>query len=76
MDNNTQSRRRFLWLGAGVAGAVAIFPGLKFFTRSSKKKDTAKMLTRDGRLVEIDASMLKNAGKKASNKDLQEWIKR
>lgn len=34
------------------------------------------MLTQDGRLVEIDADMLKNAGKKASNKDLQEWVKR
>jgi hypothetical protein len=76
MGNNTQSRRRFLRWGAGVAGAVTIFSGFRFFRAAPKKPSTTKMLTQDGTLVEVDIARLNKSDKKASNKDLQEWIKR
>jgi hypothetical protein len=75
MSDNIQSRRRFLWWGAGAAGALTIFFGFSWF-RSSKKKQTTRMLTQDGKLVEVDIAQLNVTSKKATNKDLQEWIKR
>jgi hypothetical protein len=76
MENDTQSRRRFLWLGAAVAGTVTIFSGLRIFRTAPKKTETAKMLTQDGQLVEVDITKLKKLNKKATKKDLLEWVKR
>lgn len=73
-DNN--SRRRFLVWGAGAAGAITFLSGLNFLKPFSKKSEMKKMLTQDGTLVEIDAALLKKTNKKATNKDLQQWIKR
>jgi hypothetical protein len=76
MENNIHNRRRFLRWGAGAAGAAGVFFGLKFLLKPSKKNETTKMLTQDGTLVEVDMAHLKNPDKKATNKDLQEWVKR
>jgi hypothetical protein len=35
-----------------------------------------KMLTQDGSLVEIDKKLLASSGKKISNEELQQWIKK
>ena len=40
------------------------------------KNKKVKMLTEDGRLVEIDGSLLASNKKKISNKELQQWIKK
>ncbi len=32
------------------------------------------MLTQDGRLVEIDKSLLASSGKKITDKELQKWV--
>ena len=76
----TPNRKKFLLWGAAVISSVTF---LKFFTGSKKstvKKEennqTVKMLTQDGKLVEIDRSLLANSGKKISNKELQNWIKK
>lgn len=34
------------------------------------------MLTRDGKLVEVDASLIRKTGIKVSNTELQEWVKK
>ncbi|MGZ3776179.1 MAG: hypothetical protein ACXVI9_00885 [Mucilaginibacter sp.] len=89
MDNNknltpanAESRRKFVW-GLGIFSAfaaVAATSGLPFFTKRSaktaSKKNIVKMLTEDGRLVEIDASLISSKKKKASNAELQHWIKK
>lgn len=70
-DNS--SRKKFLWWGAAALAAVGSW---KLFGRSKKKDpETIKMLTQDGRLVEIDKNLLA-AGTKATDKDLQQWIKK
>lgn len=70
-DNS--SRKKFLWWGAAALATVGSW---KLFGRSKKKDpETIKMLTQDGRLVEIDKNLLA-AGIKATDKDLQQWIKK
>jgi hypothetical protein len=69
----TSSRKKFLWWGAAALAAIS---ALKIFNRTKKKEaDTVKMLTQDGRLVEIDKTLLA-AGKEISDKELQQWIKK
>lgn len=53
---------------------------LSLFTsagKPSKKTDMVKMLTADGKLVEIDRSVLEQATqkKKSSNKEIFHWMK-
>ncbi len=66
-----QNRRKFIiW---GVASAV-VFSAVKFIFPSKKNK-TVKMLTQDGKLVEVNIASLPQKKKKISNMELQNWIK-
>lgn len=80
--NQTNTRRKVI---AGL-GILSLLPILKLgiFT---KKRDVIscapeasntkmKMLTQDGRLVEVDISKIKGAKEKISNKQLQDWVKK
>ena len=76
------SRRKFV-ARIGIASAfaaIAGFGGWSLFsskkTKNIGKSKTVKMLTQDGRLVEIDESLINVKRKKASNSDLQNWIKK
>lgn len=71
-ENKNQSRRRFI--GWGLASA-AVFSAVKFFL-PSRKKETVKMLTQDGKLVEVNIASLPSKTKKISNKELQNWIRK
>lgn len=74
MENDikkTSSRKKFIFLGLGT---VAFFSVFKFFKKEKKKK-TVKMLTQDGKLVEIDPDLIKSEKKKITNSELQSWIK-
>jgi len=66
------SRKNFLRLGVLALGAAV---GFKFIAGKKSKPSTAKMLTQDGKLVEIDQELLTAAGKKISNDELKQWIK-
>lgn len=62
-----------MWLGAAALVAGGFF---KFFSRSTKKETPkVKMLTQDGRLVEVDKTMIAR-GKKITNEELQQWVKK
>jgi hypothetical protein len=71
-DNS--SRKKFLWWGTA---ALASLTALKFWGRSpsKEKKETVKMLTQDGHLVEIDKALIAS-GKKVTDKELQQWVKK
>ena len=72
-SNQPPSRKKFLWWGAAALTAVAAFrflPGQK-----KKKKETVKMLTQDGRLVEVDKTLVTPGSKKITAAELQQWIK-
>jgi hypothetical protein len=91
MDNKEEttqkiipSRRRFV-LGVGVLSVFSAIAALIHFPFHGKKniiscgpeekKKMVRMLTQDGKLVEIDESLLPAKGKKISNSELQNWIK-
>jgi hypothetical protein len=71
-SNNNSSRKKFLLWSAAVLSSIGL---LKFLKESKTvKTDTVKMLTQDGKLVEIDKRLLANAKKKASIEELQQWV--
>lgn len=74
MSQKPSSRKKFLLWSAVVLTSGTV---LKFFTGTQKKKsETVKMLTQDGKLVEIDKELLSSSRKKVSNEELQQWIKK
>ena len=71
-ENKIQSRKKFIGLGISAA---ALFTAFKFWTPKKKKETkTVKMLTQDGKLVEVDIAALSPKKKKITNKELQNWI--
>ena len=71
---NTTPRKKFIWWGATLLASVA---AIRFIPGSrNKKPGTVKMLTQDGKLVEVDKEQLQNAGKKITIEELQQWIKK
>ena len=73
-ETKLQSRKKFIGLGISAA---ALFTAFKFFIPKKKKKSgTVKMLTQDGKLVEVDIAALPSKKKKITNKEMQTWIKR
>ncbi|MEO7529922.1 MAG: hypothetical protein ABIS69_00880 [Sediminibacterium sp.] len=89
MINNTDQqalRRKVLrWSGLGSLVLLAGFNFRKLFSFSKKteiiacapEQKTIKMLTQDGRLVEINAStMISAERKKISDDQLKAWVSR
>jgi hypothetical protein len=84
-ENNTPanepSRRKFVW-GMGILSAFAAIgsiTGISLWRKkkpSENKKQTVKMLTQDGRLVEVDVSKISGKMKKITNTEMQHWIKK
>ena len=71
--HDASSRKKFL---LRTFTAFCSATALRIFTRGKKEKsETVKMLTQDGRLVEIDKSQFELRGRKISNVELQKWIK-
>ena len=76
-----RTRRKLL---AGI-GLLSFFPFIKLFSKKTpviscapppEKKETMKVLSRDGQLVEVDVSRIKRIKGKISNEELQSWIKK
>ncbi len=77
-ENKKQNRRKFITWGVVSAAALTAF---RFVIPSqvskAKKKETVKMLTEDGKLVEVDVTAFHSSTRKqVSNKELQNWIKK
>ena len=70
LDRKTSARRRSLkWILGSIAGiSIAGIFG------AGKQKKTIKMLSQDGRLVEIPADKLPAKKKKADKKEIQTWV--
>ena len=79
-----KTRRKLLtWIGL-----LSFFPLFKSGIFSKKKsqviacapplekKETMKVLTRDGQLVEVDISKIKRIKGKISDEELQNWVKK
>lgn len=66
------SRKKFLFSGLSLAAFAAFF---KWGNQPQKKK-TAKYLTQDGKLVEIEVDKLPSSRKAATKEDVQTWLKK
>ena len=71
-ENSTSRKKFFLW-GIGIISSIT---ALKFIIPGKKKKDTIKMLTQDGRLVEIDKNLISGSKRKITDKELKAWVKK
>ena len=71
-ENNKQSRRKFIFWGVASA---AVISAIKFI-RPKQKNETVKMLTQDGKLVEVDIAAIPKSKKKITDKELQNWIRK
>jgi hypothetical protein len=80
MQQPTNStRKKFLLWGAAIFSSVTvlkIFSGSKKSNRSvdGENTGTVKMLTQDGKLVEVDKKLLASGSKKINDEELQQWI--
>ena len=81
METNQKdsSRRKFLWGGLGILSTISV---VKFIISKKQKvvisctpPITTKMLTEDGKLVEVDLSKIKKTGVKVSDKEITTWVK-
>jgi len=74
-DDKPLSRKKFVVWTVGILSAMT---ALAFFKRSAPRKNTrtVKMLTRDGRLVEIEISKLPSKRKRIKDDDIHAWIQR
>ncbi len=77
-ENKKQNRRKFIGWGLVSAAALTAF---RFVMPSqankSGRKETVKMLTQDGKLVEVDVTAFHSSPRKqVSNQELQNWIKK
>lgn len=76
------SRKKFLVWGAAVLTSLTafkLFAGSKNATRSQteKRTETVKMLTQDGKLVEVDVEKIYcGKRKKISDEQLKTWVKK
>ena len=67
MMKNKENRRKFL------KGALAIF-GTSASVNLKGESKKVKMLTPDGKLVEVDQSVVQSSKtKKVTNKEIREW---
>lgn len=65
------SRKKFVLWGLGIISSVT---ALKLIFPKRKKSTTVKMLSKDGKLVEVDSRFIKVTGNKISEKDIHNWI--
>ncbi len=70
--NKAESRKKFLGISLTVA---AVLSGLSFFSPKKKQTTSVKMLTQDGRLVEIDTDkVFKGNNRKINDEQLKNFV--
>ena len=68
------SRKKFVFWGIGILSSLTV---LKYLTPATKKKKkTTKMLTQDGRLVEVDENIICSIKRKITDEELKTWVKK
>jgi hypothetical protein len=75
MEKNV-SRKRFLAWGVGISSLLAVPAFLKFRGKKKSKGTTVKMLTQEGKLVEINVDDIPSKKRKISPSDIHTWINR
>jgi hypothetical protein len=74
-DIKAFSRKKILLLVAAVLSSLTVFKFISGKKKNEPVSETVKMLTQDGKLVEIDKKLLASSDKKISNEELKKWVK-
>jgi hypothetical protein len=80
--SKTDNSRRKLVKGMGLLTLIPLFKFSLFKRRvdviscAPEKSGTMRMLTEDGKLVEVDISKISSNRQKASSKEVMGWIKK
>lgn len=73
-SQKTSTRKKFLLWGATVLSSLSLLKLIP--VGKQEKKETVKMLTQDGKLVEVDVTRLGRGNrKKISDDELKTWVK-
>ena len=72
-EKKDPGRRKILVWSAAILSGLALF---RWKMAKEKKTEFVKMLTREGKLVEVDKNMLQGKKAKIDNKELLSWIKK
>ncbi len=73
-ENSKLARRKFVgWLGVFSVGGLL---GSRLLKQAKPEPKTVRMLTQDGKLVEVDAAVLNVSKKRITDDELQSWIKK
>lgn len=76
MEKNV-SRKKFIAWAIGIGSlAVVVPPILRSPSKKRNKSTTARMLTQDGRLVEVDIANIPAKKRKLRLADIHGWIRR
>lgn len=81
-DNEGSAGRRKLLAGIGILALIALRIKRPFVKKGiiacapPADKKTIRVLSQDGRLMEIDAGSVRGTGKKISDTELQAWVRR
>ena len=67
------SRKKFLFWGIGISSLFAL-PAFLRTSKKNKETKTVKMLTQDGRLVEINVSNIPSKKDKLKQADIHTWV--
>ena len=73
VENKVTRRKLVGWMGIISLFTMA---GAALMPWRNKKVRTVKMLTQDGKLVEVDARLLASNKTKISDKELQGWVRK
>ena len=76
MNNNIKDQSRRKFIGWGLVSAAALSAVSYFLPSGKKEPQTVKMLTQEGKLVEVDIASFPPKKKKITNGELQNWIKK
>ena len=71
-EKDKPSRKKFVFWGIAILSSIT---ALKFLPSTKKKKETIKMLTQDGRLVEVDKDRIAASKGKITDAELKAWVK-
>jgi hypothetical protein len=82
VPGEVKSRRKLL-AGIGILSLFSIWKAGIFSTKKTviscappERKETMKLLSQNGQLVEVDVSKIKSVQGKITDQELQDWIKK
>jgi hypothetical protein len=70
-ETKTTSRKKFLLWGAA---AISVFGLQRFFRRKKNEPETVKMLSSDGKLVEVNIKGIPVQSARISDTEIHDWI--